>query len=274
MSLAKKLENTYLNILRYVILAIATISIIAVLITGFMALNAALSLPPKEPKQVKFEDKVNDLNKGITLENFKNDNQPQQPQNQSQEQKKAPVEKSEEDQFRVFIKTSAGKIADNFITYAKTVSNVDMDKEQTEKVIMSYPFDKGLRRDKVVLTFYFETLISLSGELVKKAPEMAKLPEDKKIKPVIIMNWHLNRVNKAIRTVDEANLQRNAEFREKQGEYSMKKASIYKNVIMAGYAFGIFLFIIILFVMVKIERNLRPLQQIADNGKGSTKYNN
>ena len=269
MSFTNKLETTYLNILRYVILAVATLSLIAVLIAGAMALSAALASPPKAPEQIKFEDRVNDLKKGFTIENFKKDNPPktgEKPQEQSQETTTTPVEKPQEDSFRGFIKSSVAKIADNFITYEKVVHNRDLLKERVENFLEAFPFNNGLR-NKTVITFYYETFIPLSGELAKQAPEIAKLSEDKKINIDILLNWHLKQVNAAIETVNEANAKLNTEFKEKQIAYFAKKTSIYKYASIAGSAFGIFLFIIMLFIMVKIERNLRPLQQIADNGK-------
>jgi hypothetical protein len=271
MSFANKLENTYLNILRYVILTVATISIIAVLIASFMAVRATSYSPPKEPNQIKFENRVNDLNKGFTLENFKKDNPTQaveQSQTQSPEQTNAPVEKPKEDPFREFIKNSATKIANNFATYLNKPELVD--NENWKIIFLAYPFKNEFKGDQPVLTFYFNTLNSLSAELAKK-PEVAKPYPDNQGSILIdkLLTWHLKQVNKAITTVDEENAKLQAEFKEKYDKYLAQKASIYTYAIAAGSAFGIFLCIIMLFVMVKIERNLRPLQQIVDSRKGS-----
>lgn len=273
MSLANKLENTYLNILRYLILAVATISMIVVFIAGFMALSAAFSSPPREPVQVKLEDRFNKLNKGFNIKNFRNDNASQseeKPKTQLQEQKSAPVEKPAEDPFLVLIRNRSEKIADNFASYMKIVQNTDSDKEQLQRYFLSYPSNMRLKGDKNVYTFYFETLNSLSEELVKQAPEMAKLSDNKKIDPDKLLSWHLKQINQIIASVHEENDRRETEFKEKQVTYYKNKTSIYKYAITAASALGIFLCIIMLFVMVKIERNLRPLQQIVDGGKGSS----
>jgi len=269
MSFSNKLENTYLNILRYVILIVATVSLVAVAIAGSMAINAAFSSPPKEPEKIKFEDRTNDLKKGFTIGNFKKDS-PTKTEVKPQAPDKASEEKQKDDSFRALLKDSISKIADNFIIYEREIRKAEMDKGKLENFIANYPFNSGLRREKQIITFYFDTLASLTGDLANQTKEIAKLPEEKRINPDKLLEWHLQQVNRAVETVDEARAQRDIEFLKQQEAYAGKKASTYTYISAAGGAFGIFLVIIMLFIMVKIERNLRPLQQMVDSGKNTS----
>jgi hypothetical protein len=268
MSFSTKLENTYLNILRYVILAVATVSLVAVVIAGVMAVSAALSKPPEK---IKIEDQAKDFKKGFTIDDFKKDNLSKaegEPQEQSQEP--TPAEKAKEDPFLSLINGSVSKIADNFITYQRVAHNIELNKEKTEDILRNFPINAGIRKEKPIFTFYFETLVELSESLARQA-EKSKvgqaLPEENKVDLDKLLLWHSKQVNKAVEAVDEANAQRNTEFQKQQDAYIEKKTLTFTYASFAGGAFGIFLIVIMLFIMVKIERNLRPLQQIVDNGK-------
>lgn len=269
MSLSNKLENAYLSILRYVILAVATISLVAVVIAGAMTLTAVLSKPPKAPDKIAFEDRAKDLKKGFTIEDFKKDDLPKAGEAPSQKPADAPAEKPKDNQFRSLIRSNISKIADNVIAYQKAVYNIDLNKERVENFLANYPANTGIRQEKPVFAFYFETLLALSGDLAKQAPEMAKLPEEKKVNTDKLLEWHSKQVTKAVEAIDEAKAQRNTEFQKQQEAYIEKKTSIFTYAAFAGGAFGTFLIIVMLFIMVKIERNLRPLEQMVGNGKTS-----
>ncbi len=98
---------------------------------------------------------------------------------------------------------------------------------------------------------------------------MAKLPEEKKVNTDKLLEWHSKQVTKAVEAIDEAKAQRNTEFQKKQEAYIEEKTLTFTYACVAGGAFGLFLVIIMLSIMVKIERNLRPLEQMVDNGKTS-----
>lgn len=268
MSLSNKLENAYLSILRYVILAVASLSLIVVVIAAGMMLRAALSSPPKAPEKIKFEERAKDLKKGFTVDDFKKDDLPKtekKVEDESDESTKAPVKPK--DDAATSVKANISKIADNFITYERTVNNLDLNKERLQALLLSIPVNTGVRREKPVMTFYFETLNTLSGDLARQAPEIAKLPVEKRVISDKLLDWHSNQVKKAVEAVDEANAQLNIEFQKKQEAYLEKKTRIFTYACVAGGAFGLFLVIIMLSIMVKIERNLRPLQQMVGNGR-------
>jgi len=270
MSLSNKLENAYLGILRYVILAVATLSLIGVVIAAVMAITTVFSSPPKEPEKVKFEDMAKDLNKGFTIDNFKKDD-PSKPEEKAEDDADRPAKASPtpKEESLSAVKNNVAKTADNFITYERTVYNRELNKEHLQNLLLNLPVRTGVRREKSVLIFYFETLAALSGDLAKQAPEIVKLPDDKKIISDKVLDWHLKQVNKAVEAVDKANAQRTAEFQKKQEAYIQKKTLTFTYAAVAGGAFTLFLIIIMLSILVKIERNLRPLQQMADNrGKG------
>jgi len=262
MSFTNKLEASYLNILRHLLLVVATISLIAVLIASGMALRASLSSPPQEPKQVKIEDKANDLKKAFNVENFKKDT------TKTDEKSIGPMGKSEPEAFQIFLDNSIKSIASNLISYELAINKKDLqeNRQGIEEVLRKMPLKEGVlkKTSESILTFYYETLILLTGELKRQAPEIAKLPEDKKIQIGPVLLWHARQVNQAVTTIDEANAQQKDMFERQQIAYFEKKASILKYATIAGSALGIFLVIIMLFIIVKIERDLRPLQEIAD----------
>lgn len=267
MSLSNKLENAYLSILRYVILAVATLSLIVVVIAAGMMLRAALSSPPKAPEKVAFEDLAKGLKKGFTVDEFKKDNLLKAKEAPPQEQEGTPAEKPKDDQFRSLIRSNISKIADNILAYQKAVYNIDLNKERVQNILLNYPENTGVRLEKSIFSFYFETLLALSDNLTKQAPEIAKLPEAKKINIDNLLKWHSKQVTKAVEAVDEVNTQRNEEFQKKQEAYLERKTLTFTYVCAAGGAFGLFLIVIMLSIMVKIERNLRPLEQMVDNRK-------
>lgn len=271
MSLSNKLENAYLGILRHVILVVATLSLVVVVIAGGMMLKAVFSSPPKAPEKVKFEDKGRDLKKGFTVDDFKKGDQQKaekKVEDGQERQGKTPAS-PKDNSFATSVRNNISKIADNFIAYEKAVNNNELNKEKLQNFLLSAPVRTGVRQEKPVVAFYFETLNELSGDLAKQAPEIAELPIEKRIVSDRLLDWHAAQVNKAVEAVDEANAQRNAEFQKKQEAYMEKKTLTFTYASVAGGAFVLFLAIIMLSIMVKIERNLRPLQQIVHNGKTS-----
>jgi len=271
MSLSNKLENAYLGILRYVILVVATLSLIVVVIAGGMMLKAAFSSPPKAPEKVTFEGLAKDLKKGFTVDDFKKDDQ-QKVEKKVEDGQEGPGKtpaSPKDDSFATSVRNNVSTIADNFIVYERAVNNNELNKERLQNFLLSAPGRTGVRQEKPVVAFYFETLNELSRDLAKQAPEIAKLPIEKRIVSDKLLDWHAAQVNKTVEAVDEANAQRSAEFQKKQEAYMEKKTLTFTYASVAGGAFFLFLIIIMLSIMVKIERNLRPLQQMVDNSKSN-----
>jgi hypothetical protein len=169
MSLATKLEGTYLNILRYAILIGATIALATVVITGLLALGSSIGGEPKKPTAVEFSERANDYKKDFSLDVFRSDNAPKEVKKEEakQEQPSAP----KEDSFQKFSKEYSDKIATIIVRYFQEVDGTQNNLERISDIINNYPRNNGIYKQDIQ-KFYFETLLSVANELDKEIPKI------------------------------------------------------------------------------------------------------
>lgn len=262
MSLATKLEGTYLNILRYAILVGATIALVTVVITGLLALGSAISSEPSKPTATEFSDRANDYKKDFSLSAFRSDSAPKPVK---KEEAKQPEQTSapKEDSFQKFSKEHADKIASIIVKYFQEVDGKPYDKDRISNIVFNYPRNNGLYKQDVQ-KFYFETLLVLANELEKEIPSI-KSDANKKIDIDKLLQWHIGKVYDALDRLKEENIEKQKKYQQKYADYLTSKASVAGYLITAGSAFAVFLAIIWTLLLVKIELNLRPIREIADS---------
>ncbi len=264
MSLANKLENTYLSILRYAILVIATLALVAVVITGLMALSSAMSFEPSKPTYTTMSDKSSEFKKEFSLDSFRKDNSPKEEAKPAPKEQ-APAPAPKEDSFQKYVKDSAEKVNNVLLKYFRVVEGKELDKDRTLSILINYPSSNGIY-DQDTQKFYWETLISVANELDKQIDSIAK-DATKKIDVNDLLRWHANQVKKAIKKLNDENAEKDLKYKQKMAKYYADKASVPGLLMTAAGALGTFLAIIMTFLMVKIEINLRPLKEIAEAKK-------
>jgi len=265
MSLATKLEGTYLNILRYAILIGATIALGTVVITGLLALGSSIGGEPTKPNTVEFSERANDYKKDFSLDAFRSDNAPKETKKEEtkQEQPSAP----KEDSFQKFSKEHSDKIATIIVRYFQEVEGTQNNLERISDIINNYPRNNGIYKQDIQ-KFYFETLLSVANELDKEIPKI-KLDGTKKIDIDKMLQWHIRKVYEAVDKLKEENAAKFKKYQQKYADYLASKAAVPGYLIAAASAFGVFLAIIWTLLLVKIELNLRPIKEIAESSKTS-----
>ena len=233
----QKLENAYLAILRFIVIAVAGVLLIAVVILGFNSFKAIQSEP--EPKEIIPQVSAQELIKGITV--FPTVMQ------QSEHHVDA-GEKNITDSNAAFYERSSNAILSFIEKYSDREKNkaglIEVLKEQAEvfeepKLVTAYA--KGFAES------IEETLLDPS--VVKEAARAAS-PWD-----VIDNAMRFFREN-----FQEQLKEENEKFAAKQQQHIIEKADGIQSLYIAAGAFAAFIIIVFLSIIIKIERNLRYLE--------------
>jgi hypothetical protein len=253
MSFLNKVENVYLTILRLVVIAGATLALIAAIIFGSSAAGKLLRAEPQNTNPVIVTPEnspkldVFTALKNPAVQNPKEEGKSRKLESEIKNPDMDAVVKNISQYIRDVYQfvPEAGKLRD-FVT--KKASELP---EQTQNA-------------------YFKSLNEFSAELVKKiAPQKAIVAAAQPVgqKPADVpgfidvdeaIDWHFAQFSKI---VDK----RNADMEQKQKEYVLAKAAGAQSLYIAAGSFATFLLIIFLFIIIKIERNLRGISVVKEN---------
>jgi len=235
----QKLENAYLAILRFVVIAVAGVLLVAVLILGINSLKAVQLKPVA--KEFIPQVSENELIQGIT-------EKPTVPQNESQ---KVDGNTNKIDPNAAFYERASSAIATFVAKYSGGAERV----EKAQVVAIIKKRAESLNDPKLVSAFAKGFADSIEKTLadpsvIKIAQNTSPIDVVKKIFNLFTQNFD-NQIKKA-----------NAEFAAKQQEYIEKKAEGMLSLYFAAGAFGAFLIIVFLSIVIRIERNLRHLENM------------
>jgi hypothetical protein len=247
-----KIENLYLKVWKMVILCVATAALIAAIAASVAAINGVLVEAPYPPVEAKSEDRGQALLEELSIEKFrKADAQARGPAKLDNPAPKSGIGIVAGDSLR--------KISTNLDNYVRRAfpSSTPVP-EATEWNVRHVMKDLKLKND-VQTELYLTTLEALSAELAKTGGEQAALPEDQRIDPNRMLRWHAETVQRAFQTVDQENAQLQKTYQQKLIDYANRHTRIMSYIGVAAGAVAIFVFTIFLFVIIRIERDLRAM---------------
>lgn len=233
----QKLENAYLAILRFVVIATAGVLLVAVVILGFNSFKAIQFEPVA--KEITPQVSEQELIKGIT-------EKPARAQNQSPEND-AGTKKI--DPNAIFYERASNAIFNFVAKYSGGAESV----EKAQVVEITKNRAESLDDPKLVTTFAKGFADSI--EKILTDPSIIKTAQN--TSSLDIINKALNLFTK---NFNEQIQKENARFAAEQQKYIEKKAEGMQSLYVAAGAFVAFLMIVFLSIIIRIERNLRHLE--------------
>jgi hypothetical protein len=238
-SMLQKLENAYLAILRFVVIAVAGVLLVAALILGINSFKA-VQLEPMA-KEITPQVSEQELIQGITKK-------PTVPQPQS-ESHNVDENTKKIDPNAAFYERASNAISTFVTKYSGGTESVD--KAQVVEIIKKRA--ESLNDPKLVSAFAKGFADSIEKTLID--PSVIKIAQT--TSPVDVVNEALSLfTQKFHEQIEKAN----AEFAVKQQEYIEKKAEGIQSLYFAAGTFVAFLMVVFLSVIIRIERNLRHLE--------------
>ena len=233
----QKLENAYLAILRFVVIAVAGVLLVAVLILGFNSFKA-IQFEPVE-KDITPQVSEQELIKGITKKTAS-------PQSVSPpgggDEKKA-------DQNAAFYERASNAISTFVSKYSGGAESV----EKAQVVAITKQKAESLDDPKLVTAYAKGFADSIEKTLAD--PSVIKTAQT--TSTLDIINTALNLFE---HNFNEQIQKENEKFAVKQREYIEKKTEGMQSLYVAAGAFVAFLMIVFLSIIIRIERNLRHLE--------------
>lgn len=233
----QKLENAYLAILRFVVIAVAGILLIAVVILGLNSFKA-IQLAP-EAKKITPNVSSQELINGIT-------EKPIAPQSEHHEDAGTT---NTTDPNAAFYERAANAISAFVSKYSGGAEGVD----KSQVIQITKKNAESLNDEKLV--YAYAKGFSESIEKTLADPSVIKAAQTTSTLDVInkALNLYTQKFNEQIE-------KENQEVAAKQQEYIEKKAEGMQSLYIAAGAFAAFLMIVFLSIIIRIERNLRHLE--------------
>jgi hypothetical protein len=236
-AMLQKLENAYLAILRFVVIVVAGMLLVAVAILGFNSFKVFQAEPALEQKVPRISDR--ELIQEITA-----------PQTAQPEPPSAPAGQDHQaDKNSVFYARAANAIVKFVAQHSGGTEAVE--KPQAMAIIKSRAEAMG---EPALIAGYAENLAD-TIERILAAPSVIEAAQT--TSTLAVVNSALKAfTEKFSAKVEQVNTGRNAQ----QQAYLEKKAEGLQSLYIAAGAFGSFLMIVFLSVIIRIERNLRHLE--------------
>jgi hypothetical protein len=252
MAFEDKIESLYLSVWKTVILCVATAALIAAIAASAAAINGLFVEAPYPPVELKPEDRGDTLLREVSIEKFK-EAYAQSPG--AAKRDSAPPNGD----GATAVSESLRTISINLDNYVKTAfapsSPIPGATEWTVRHVM-----KDLKlKDDDQLRLYLATLETLSADLAKSGREQAALPEERRIDPHRLLGWHAETMQRTFQTVDRENAKLQKSYQQKLIDYENRHTRIMSYIGVAAGAVAIFVFTIFLFVIIRIERDLRAM---------------
>jgi len=233
----QKLENLYLGILRFVVILVAGLLLAAVVIFGTASLRALQSAPENAKATPVVRDdalKKSVLEKAATPE--------------TSESLQPPTKKTDPNQ--PYYDRAAKAIVEFVSVNSKGQESVDAQQ------VANITKNRAANYDKQGLTGTFAKNFAESVERLLRDPDVVAFA--KQSSPLQIVNRLLNVF---VEQFDSQIEQTNAANIARQQEHLERKAEGQQSIYFAGAAFGSFLMIVFLSIIIRIERNLRHLER-------------
>jgi hypothetical protein len=228
----QKLENFYLATLRFVVILVATLLLIGVVLLGIRSFDG-LSSPPK-PVELKPSVSQADLKSAI-LKSAQGDITPDTVATASSDPNQGYYNR---------VGTAIKRFADKQYPGVYTIDPsriATMVKEKAD----TYP--------SADLTAAYAKNLAENVDALLADPQLVAHARKNELGPVVdrMFNAFAEEFDRQVKETNDRN-------EELQAEYLSRKAEAQQNLYVAAGTFGVFLLIVFLSIIIRIERNLRP----------------
>ena len=233
----QKLEDIYLAILRLVVIVVAGVLLVAVFFLGFNSFKAIQFKPVANDVLPQVSEQV--LIKGIS-------EKATLPKNEAHENENGA---KKIDANTAFYERASNAIATFVAEYSGGAESVD----KTQIIAIIKKRAESLEDQKLATAFAKGFADSIEKTLLD--PTVIKVAQTTSTLDVVnkALNLFTQNFNEQIR-------KENSKFAAKQQEYLEKKNEGIQSLYIAAGAFGTFLMIVFLSIIIRIERNLRHLE--------------
>ena len=275
-----KIEKFYLGILRWLLLIAATVSLLVFFVGLIWSGIYYFSNPPTEPNEPNYTSYEKGLTNKIKFSKYKNeiDEKIEKEKTLKMAQELLPKEKTPvkteivkteivKTEFELFVDESVAKVTIILIEMLNKFNPDrkydEYDEKEITSIVKSFPERHTVNADEVIRRYYWEKLPIF---IQNYKEDYLKKENPEKNDYEAIFKWYANEIKNEIQTVDDDNELKDDIYERKVSEHERKVDKHYNNksqapliISVAGGAIGSFVLLIFIFIIVKIERNLRKL---------------
>ena len=246
-----RIENLYLKVWKAVILCVASAALIATIGASAAAINGLFVEAPHPPVEVKPEEREDALREAVSIEKFR--------EADAQAGSATRDHSAPKSGAGIVTGDSLRKISNNLDNYIRSAFPPTAPiPEATEWSVRQVMKDMKLRNE-AQLRLYLSSLEALSAELAKTGSGQAMLPEGRRMDPYRLLRWHADTVQRAFQAVDQENAKVQKNYQQKLIDYENRHTRIMSYIGLAAGGVAVFVFTIFLFVIIRIERDLRMM---------------
>ena len=280
--IGEKIEKFYLEILRWLLLIAATVSLVVFFVGLIWSGIYYFSNPPNKPNKSSYISYEKGLSNKIKFSEYKDEieNKIKKEKQIKKDQEllskeKTAIKKESKEKTAEIVKTEFELIVDESVAKV-TINLIEMlnkfnpdrkydeyDEKEITSIVKSFPDRHTVNADEVIRRYYWEKLLIFIQDYKE---DYLKTENPEKNDYEAIFKWYANEVKKEIQAVNDDNELKDDIYDKKVSEHERKVSEHYNNklqspliISVAGGAIGSFVLLIFIFIIVKIERNLRKL---------------
>lgn len=254
MALEDRIENVYLHIWRGIVLFIATGALIVAVVASVAALNGLFAKEPYRPAPARLEERSEALKQELSIENFRNFEAGRS--EQVTEKEKGP---NPDRGFANLMNETLHRTAANLEKYTQSAFPGRPMNREALRASMKNLMKEFALTDEARAKLYLSTLERLTEDLARLGVVQGMLPEDKRITAERLLRWHAETVQRSAESVDRENEKQWQAYQQQLTDYAHSRARILGYVVVGAGAFLVFVFTVFLFVIIRIERDLKTM---------------
>lgn len=254
MAMEDKIEGLYLNVWRGMVLFVATVSFLVAVVASLTAVSGLLGSTPSQPIANRLEDRSDELRKALSLDHFRSSDAHVTERAAAAKWKGSSGREPNPEQAN---EEALRRIVDSLESYNRTAfPERPPNREVIRLTIRNVMSDPKLAAE-AHRTLYLATLESLSADLMKTAAAQARVPEEKRMDADRLVRWHAGVVQRTLHTVEQENATLEYRYQRQLTDYANRHTRVLSYAGIAAGAFAIFVLTIFLFLVIKIERDLK-----------------
>lgn len=254
MALEDKIENLYLHIWRGIVLFIATAALIVAVVASVAGLNGLFAREPYRPAPAKLEERSEALKQELTIESFRNFEAGKGEQPGEKNRNTNP-----DREFAALVNDTLNKTSNNLEKYVQSAFPGRSVSRETLRGHVKNLMKEYALNDEAKVRLYLSSLERLSEELARLGVVQGMLPEEKRITTDRLLRWHAETVQRTLDSVDRENEKHWQTYQQQLTDYAHSRTRILGYVVVAAGAFLVFVFTVFLFVVIRIERDLKTM---------------
>lgn len=254
MALEDKIENLYLHVWRGIVLFIATAALIVAVVASVAALNGLFAKQPYRPAPAKLEERSEALKQELSIENFRNFEA-----GKSEKPAEKETNPNSDRSFANLVNETLHRTSGNLEKYAQSAFPGSSTNREALRGSLKNLMKEFALTDEAKVRLYLSSLERLTEDLARVGVVQGMLPEDKRITADRLLRWHAETVQRTVESVERENEKLWQTYQQQMSDYANGRARIFSYVVVGAGAFLVFVFTVFLFVVIRIERDLKTM---------------